>query len=673
MRPETIDKLKPYLFWFAAAFLIRLAYLFEQGAEGVMFFQPILDNEESINAARALLNGEGFGAEPFFKAPLHTVWIALHIGIFGEGFFYSLRFAQHVLGALLAPIVFSAARLLVSPGRGRVVASHVAALLITIHAPLVRLENRLVLDFLVFFFQSAMIWALIMAVSSFGKQKLYWFIGAGVLAGLAWLTRPTLIVALPFIVIWILGAGILIKKHRKSRLIYAGVFVVPFLLAVLIFGVRNKTTGGEMLFLPWQGGYALYHANNETANGKYYVQEGFKKSSVSKNPTRQFMINGYLEVNNLNEIDSFGDMDSWWKDQTKEMILDDLGRWLGLMVRKTLFLTSDREVFNFEFYDLHREYSNILSLLPGRFGIIWPFALAAFAFVPFVNFRRRRLVLLLIIYGITIGGGIILYYASGRMRMPIVFPAILLAAFSIGQITDILKSSKTKIPLYIAPVLFIAGIGMSWHNVDGVRTETFADVEYIYWSHGAWRDGLPELALEFADKAAEYRPDYPTIPQLRAQALYSLQRYEEAEAAMIESLKRIPENPSDMYNLSLVQYEHLDKVNEALVNIQKLKDLKTDNPRVDWLLARILFTMGNIEEAESILEIYPEESLSPQAPMELLLAHFLQGCVNQDNQKFQKMIAMITQGYGEFGQDSIAAEIELSGCAQVVTQPPVVN
>src|SRR5262245_40460505 len=87
--------------WILLGLLLRVAYLHEQQTHSVLFYQPLLDEEEVADSARRLLAGEGFGHEPLFKAPFYPIYLAATMVVAGDGWFFLARLIQHLLGATL--------------------------------------------------------------------------------------------------------------------------------------------------------------------------------------------------------------------------------------------------------------------------------------------------------------------------------------------------------------------------------------------------------------------------------------------------------------------------------------------------------------------------------------------------------------------------------------------
>src|SRR5690606_32917880 len=110
-----------------------------------------------------------------------------------------------------------------------------------------------------------------------------------------------------------------------------------------------------------------------------------------------------------------------------------------------------------EEYDLQREMSPLLWYLPGRFGVVFPLALASLAVCAGVSPMRRRMHWLMWMYVLVLGGGIALYYTSGRMRMPLAFPLIVLSGVGVAGLVYMRWLGK-----FVAVVLVGVGVWVSW-------------------------------------------------------------------------------------------------------------------------------------------------------------------------------------------------------------------
>jgi hypothetical protein len=312
------------------------------------------------------------------------------------------------------------------------------------------------------------------------------------------------------------------------------------------------------MVLPWQGGYSLYYANRTGASGRYFVQDQVVDSDYA-NPTRALAIGAYVGQLPPGQREVFasdpdyGAVNTFWFDRTLEDIEQDPAHWLGLMFRKGVYLFSDKEIFNYEDYDLQRSLSTLLIWMPGRFGVIFPLALAALAWWPKLSPRRRVMHGLLWLYVGTLGAAIALYYVSGRMRMPLAFPLIALAGCgAAGMFCGNMKRNG------FAVALVAAGIMLSWGDWWGVRSESMAHVDLARMSNAAWHQGKYEQALDLVLKAETLAPDYPTLPSLKGQALYGLGQLEASRREFERSVQVLGDETSKR-NIQIIDHDLRDQ------------------------------------------------------------------------------------------------------------------
>ena len=160
------------------------------------------------------------------------------------------------------------------------------------------------------------------------------------------------------------------------------------------------------------------------------------------------------------------------------------------MLRKGFYLVTAREIYNFEDYQIMRELSSVLKLTGFNFGWLWPLAFASLAFC--IKWRSEHL--LAAVYLLLLGGAIALFFTSGRLRMPLVFPVVLIAATTIAYL---LKNPKHLLTW----ALIALGMALSWVDWWGVRSDDLRDIEYARLSNAAWRGGAFDTSLSYADKA----------------------------------------------------------------------------------------------------------------------------------------------------------------------------
>jgi len=672
------------VFWFLAALLVRLPYLTEQASTSPLFNQLLLDEAELTETARGILNGWGFGPEPLFKAPLYPVFLAGVMWISGGVWLWALRLVQHVCGALLAMIAFDTARRLTSgPGQRRGQrAGMLAAGAVVFYGPLIRLEDQILLDVLAVFLQSAMLWALVrMRSTQRASRATRWAALAGLLAMLSWLNRPTIMPALPFLVWW--AASPLrraffsplppINRKNLRRMLCAALFLLLPAAGMYAVGIRNMRIERKFVIMPWQGGYNFHQANRIGASGRYLKQEGFSLSQ-SGNPTREIMVRGFLDARDRKEWRhakaSVGyETNAYWYDRAKKEIQKAPLEWLGLMCRKAFYLLSEREIFNIEDYRFQKSLSMVLQCAPVGFGFVWPLALASLAALPFVPRGRRRLHALMWLYFVLLGGAIALFYTSGRFRMPLMFPAVVLGASGLALLVERARDST---PLRTAAVfyamLLVCGAAMSWTDWWGVRSENVRQFECARLSNAYWRDGNAEKALEYADRSERESPGYPSAPLLQGQALYSLGRYEEAGRAFRKSVRALPGDPVAPHNLGILCYYHFNRPEEAAACFEESLRRQPKYHRARWMAARANARLGKTEKAREFLKFQMTASgprLRENNRLVLdedLMISYIALCLREGNASAAQNTAKeLAEQFGDAGLKRLNAELKILG------------
>jgi tetratricopeptide (TPR) repeat protein len=598
------------LAWFLLALAPRLLYLFEQSAEAPDFYRPQLDEAEMIATADQIRAGR-LPHEPWFKAPLYPLLLAGVRTLSADLSLWLMRFIQHLLGAGLTVLALRAApRLFPGGDRRSRWAGPLAAALIAFNGPLVRLEHQLVLDFWVVFLQSALLHGLLGVIAeapqASRRATAGRLLGAGVLAGLAWLTRPTLLPVLPLLA-GVVMARLPAAQSWHQRLGLATLLLLPPALAVGGFAAWNVRHTGLVATQPWQGGFNLHAANRPGTHGRYLRQSAFV-AAPGANPTRALMIAEHRAAHPEAYTDPAAPIPGpaihrWYLARAGEDFLADPLAGLGRLLRKAVYLGSAREIYNLEDYGVQRGLSRVLPALPVGFGWIFPCALAALA-LPGL---RRGAPALVWTYTLALGGCIALFLVSGRLRMPLVFPGALLAAAALSGARALSAPGRVR-----AGVLALVGAVWAWGDWWGVRREDFRAPEYARLSNAAYRDGRPAQALDFVARAAAADPDYPTLPQLRAQAYFMQGRFAEAADAFAAATARIPQDPVAPFNLGLLHFRQFADPAAALPWFEEAHRRQPDYADAAWMRPRALFRLGRWPEALALvarLESHPGTSV----------------------------------------------------------------
>lgn len=202
------------------------------------------------------------------------------------------------------------------------------------------------------------------------------------------------------------------------------------------------------------------------------------------------------------------------------------------------------------------------------------------------------------------GGAILLVYVSGRLRMPILFPVAVLAGSGIASGWELLRnrSAWTGKSLVLTVLLLFMGMLMSWGDWWGVRSEQVAHHDLARLSGAAWRASQYELALAYVLRVEEISPEYPRIPMLKAQALFSLDHIEESEAYFLLALQQQPGDPAPAFNLGFIAYEIHEDPRRALPFFQETLRRNPGHELSRSYLALCYLRIGDIAAAAETIQ-----------------------------------------------------------------------
>ena len=323
----------------------------------------------------------------------------------------------------------------------------------------------------------------------FGKNYMY----SGLLIGLAVLTRPTFIIFLPIIPIWLY---VTFKKSRPAILFT----LLPLLLLSTSLLIHLLSGAGPSL-ISAQGGANFYIGNIHGADGITAELPGVGAGWSWKTLAARPELESGRELN-ASEVDSY-----YWKLGIAE-IKGDPGAWLKLMFRKArLFwnrveISSNRDIY---YHAAQVPVFGILLYL--AFPLFVPFFLAG----AVLNWQNRdvRLILLL-----TAGFFLltILFFVNARFRHPVLPFLIILSAGGVKGGFDLLKdrTGMNKVLVTATVSAMIIGIILPLSVDSGVRKDRY---DYGMFIEGLayFRLGKTRIAEEKFLRALKHNINAPYI------------------------------------------------------------------------------------------------------------------------------------------------------------------
>lgn len=495
----------PPLALFGLALALRLLYLLSLRGEPFLA-APLVDARVFWLAAQQLVTG--VGAEPIYLKPPLLTWLLALVQQAGGGFV-----AARVLLAVIASSAAPLAAWLAFPLLNRRGAC-LAGLLTALYAPGIFLAPEAVPAGLVLVLSLASLVALDRAEASAGGR---WAAGAGLLLGLAALARPT---ALLF------GALVLLRYARRPRrlgLVAAGLVVA--LAPALVHNLR----GGALVPVSANGGLNFYLGNHAGADGRSAQAPELPPDAVAA-PLAAKRLAEEAAGRSLNAAQ----VDRYWFGRGVHWLERSPADALALAGRKLYYALNDRELSDVLNYRALRELSPVLGFNPLGFGLLLALALPGLRLLW--RAPTGRLVLL---YGLSTLLPLVLFFVTGRFRLPLL-PVLTLAASAwlLALVDTPRRRWRHRWPEFLlvaAAALF--SFSRAWGVDEDRRWHFHQHQGYLRFAAG----DLPGALADY-ERALESGPAVADLHNAVAylEATLGL-RLDEAEAHALEALRLTPE------------------------------------------------------------------------------------------------------------------------------------
>jgi len=379
------------------ALIIRIVWaIIAPEVDPFLVQSPLLGDAASYDRiAKSLMAGTGFvdsSSQPeAFWPPLYPAFLALLYSLAG----YSLEIARMVQ-ALLGSVVPVAAYFISVRLFSRRVA-WLSAIGLIFYPHLVYFNTWLIAESLFMALMVIALWAIGPVVE---KPVVVRIALAGVLFGLAALTKPFMLFVMPFLALWLFLAS----NERLSRRFLA-VAVLAFVTAAVIlpWTIRNYRLYDQVVLISTNGGYTFLGANNPNAWGGH--DEGFPPSIPELNTA---------------------EMEDIYYEEAFQWIRDNPEGFAKLLIPKYRRLFSPLSVASFK-EDFVIPGRSLVYIVYTSFLII-----ALYGAIRASSQWKRVGFLYTPVAGVLVSAG--LYYGDVRYTLPMVPSLVIFAAFAINSI-----------------------------------------------------------------------------------------------------------------------------------------------------------------------------------------------------------------------------------------------
>ena len=473
---------------FAIALLIRLIYL--QQLSHTYFFAPFkggFDDYIFDNWSLEILKGNWAGDPAIFiyRMPLYVYFISIIYFIFGHSY-WAVYIANALLGSATCLLVYWAGRMLFNRNAG-----FIAALMTALYGPFLFFGGMVVGETLAAFLTCLAFLFLLFFQRT--EHLLHALLG-GICIGLTMLLRGNMLIALPFIIVWIF---IYFSKQLPfKRLFYAAVIAIGVAIAILPIVARNFIYAKDIVPIAASGGLNLYIGNAYGADGKYRSVErvGGNAEQMLKNSV---MVAEKIAGRALKP----SEVSNYWAAETLASIrTHGVGQFIGLICKKFFLFWNVYELPDIWDYRFFTEHIPLLRFPLVGMLLIVPLAAAGL----YLSWSRREELSLLYIFIIAYLISLMAFFISSRYRLGVMPFLGILAGYAAVELWSLAKTDRKK--LAIPAVIIIAAAIFISLPVQKVNFETSYNSLGIMLKRG----GKIDEAIRAYNKAIEISPRYPT-------------------------------------------------------------------------------------------------------------------------------------------------------------------
>lgn len=563
----------PALFFGALA--LRLLYLSEF-RHNPFYDAPIVDAKVFLEQARQIAAGQVWGkAEPFWQPPLYIYFLAGICWLFPASYFTAIRLAQMLLGSASCLLVYLIARRVLPNGQARLAGALAAA-----YSMFFYYEGELLAVPLEIFLDLLLLLQLQRALAGEGRRA--WVL-AGILAGLAALTRPNILLFAGALMLWRAwhtrrsAPADWLRPCCRS----AALFLLPLLLVVLPVALRNYVVGGEWVMISTNGGINFYLGNNPQYERTVGIHPGRQWEDLVMEPVRA-------------GITTHSGKAAYFYGKAFDYILGQPFDWLALLAKKTyLFWVGPELKRNQDIY-YARQYSRLLSallwdhLVAFPFGLLGPLALVGLAW----GWRRPGMDLLQL-YVLAYAASVILFFAAARYRMPVVPVLLIFAAAALAELRAGWreKAYRRLAPYGLALLALLVLLNLRAASDPSRDAQLYCDLGEIQL-----RKGQYEQAIQHSRRAIELEPDYDYARHNLATAYLYQERYADA---IREGLRAVQDNPGrpDTRILLGQAFTALGQYEPAALHLRQALQADSSAGMARYHYGRLLLKMGQPSQA----------------------------------------------------------------------------
>lgn len=585
---------------YGVAWVLRYVYALNLRASPLAE-TPVLDELYHVEWARALAAGDWIGSDVFFRAPLYPYLLGAAFALF-KGSLWAARIVQVTYASLVPVAVTLLARRLLTRER-----AIIAGFLAAAYPFLIYFTNELLIESLVVVLDTFAVLAIVRAdeVPSWGR-----WVAAGAVAGLSTIARPTVLVFVPLVLLWIWwralnpesagartagrgGSGerraarvALVRGSSPLRTAVArfAFYAVGIAIVVSPVALRNYVLEKDFVLVASQGGINFFIGNNRESDGVSAVLPVLGEAWQYRDCVR---IAEREEGRRLKPSEVSG----FWYRKGREFWSEHPGAAGRLLAKKLVLfwnrfeLPNNKDIYFFaRLSPLHRALSWL------SFGLVAPFAV-----LGAVVSRRNRVSALMSLFVLSTMASVIAFFVNARFRLPVVPFLVVLSVVGLFWLVERARARDVRRFVWgaaaVGALAVFSNTGFYGTRVED-RPQTHNTIGLAFESQERHEEAVAEFR-----RALELSPGYARAMSNMGLSLEALGRDEEARAAYLSAIESDPSLASACNNLGALYHRKGDVASAEkwlAEAIRRDPDLREAHAN----LAGILAATGDLEGAE---------------------------------------------------------------------------
>ena len=468
-----------------AALALRVAHVLALRASPY-FEHPVMDGAYHLEWARAVAAGNTFVEGPFFRAPLYPWWLAGALRLTG-GSLLGARLLQAGLGVATTFLTWLLGRRLGGPRVG-----WIAGWLAALSWVLVYFDGEFLIETLSVPLNLAALLASLRLGDDLRPRR---GILAGALWGLAALARPNVLLFLPVLAVWLLGAR---GRPWRARLVALLALGSGSALPILPITLTNRLHGGEWVLVSTQAGVNLWIGNNPESDGSSAIVPG----------TRGGWWEGYHDSIALAERESgralgASEVSRHYSRKAWRWIASEPGAALRHLAWKLrLFLTNAELGNNLDVSFFARHFDPLLRLSPVRFDLLLGFGLLGLVLAARRGWSRVPVWSFVLVYS----ASVVAFFVCSRFRVPILPPLMACAALGLDWLVERVRARDVARASVGALAVLLVVLGSDRRPAEIRSSEANGR---LLLGQAALESGDPRAALVEFEAALAADPDHP--------------------------------------------------------------------------------------------------------------------------------------------------------------------